>query len=371
MRDFAHNIQVKRVLSPVATPADNTAQVGQIIDRLGYDSLTYVIATGAIPDVDATFTVLLEESDAANMAGAAAVADADMISQTAGTRPRLRLRSSSIDDNRSPQARLRRQQALHAADHHAGCERQRHAARSGRRARHIRTARLWCRPPRDAQRLAAFARRAHSLATRLRSMLHRSSTPAAELSTSPCSTPCAPSLASPIAARMKTSRDGSDRRATSIAKLLQSRVRARDGRGDVPPCDARERSSALALSRPSIASVVENDETLAATDYEVKRENGVLTRLTRRQSDMLVRRQDRRHVHGRLLLLLTDLPYGIERAAILLVNQYRYAPSAIRSFAARATEGAGSSSYFDGLEAGGMSPEVRGLLAEHRKPAGS
>ena len=68
MRDLAHDILVKRVLSPIATPADNTAQVGQIIDRLGYDSLTYVIATGAIPDVDATFTVLLEESDAANMA---------------------------------------------------------------------------------------------------------------------------------------------------------------------------------------------------------------------------------------------------------------------------------------------------------------
>ena len=87
MRDFANSIQVKCVLSPVATPADNTAQVGQIIDRLGYDGLTYVIAVGAVPDTDATFTVLLEESDAANMAGAAAVADADMISQTSGTAP--------------------------------------------------------------------------------------------------------------------------------------------------------------------------------------------------------------------------------------------------------------------------------------------
>lgn len=87
MRDCANCMQIKRVLSPVATPADNTAQVGQIIDRLGYDSLTYLIATGAIPDADATFTVLLEESDAANMAGAAAVADADMISQTVGTAP--------------------------------------------------------------------------------------------------------------------------------------------------------------------------------------------------------------------------------------------------------------------------------------------
>ena len=86
MRDFANNAQVKRVLSPVSV-SDTTAQVGEIIDRLGYDSLTYVIATGSIADADATFTVLLEESDAANLSDAAAVADADMISQTAGTAP--------------------------------------------------------------------------------------------------------------------------------------------------------------------------------------------------------------------------------------------------------------------------------------------
>lgn len=78
MRDFAHNVQVKRVISPVSV-ADDTAQVGQIIDRLGFDSLTYVIATGSIGDADATFAVLLEESDVANMAGANAVDDADMI----------------------------------------------------------------------------------------------------------------------------------------------------------------------------------------------------------------------------------------------------------------------------------------------------
>ena len=86
MRDFANNTQVKRVLSPVSV-SDTTAQVGQIIDRLGYGSLTYIIATGSIADVDATFTVLLEESDDSGMSGAAAVADADMVSQTAGTAP--------------------------------------------------------------------------------------------------------------------------------------------------------------------------------------------------------------------------------------------------------------------------------------------
>ena len=78
MRDLMNNVNIKRVLSPVSV-ADTPAQVGQIIDRQGYDSLTYVIATGSIADADATFTVLLEEGDVSNLSDAAAVADADLI----------------------------------------------------------------------------------------------------------------------------------------------------------------------------------------------------------------------------------------------------------------------------------------------------
>ncbi len=80
MKDMMNNIQVKPVLAPAATAvADNTAQVGAVIDRLGYESLTYIIVTGTLADADATFAVLLEESDASDMTGAAAVADADLI----------------------------------------------------------------------------------------------------------------------------------------------------------------------------------------------------------------------------------------------------------------------------------------------------
>src|SRR5437773_10544022 len=86
MRDMTNNIQVKRVLSPLSV-SDNTAQTGQIIDRLGYDSLTYLIAIGSVADVDVMFAVLLEEGDAANLSDAATVANADMISQTSGTVP--------------------------------------------------------------------------------------------------------------------------------------------------------------------------------------------------------------------------------------------------------------------------------------------
>src|SRR5690606_32986697 len=44
-----------------------------------FESVTYVIATGSIADDDATFTVLLEESDDSGMSGAEGVADADLI----------------------------------------------------------------------------------------------------------------------------------------------------------------------------------------------------------------------------------------------------------------------------------------------------
>lgn len=78
MRDMYNNIAVRRVLSPVSV-ADNTAQVGQIIDRQGFDSLTYIILTGNLADADADFTALLEESDDSGMSGATAVADADLL----------------------------------------------------------------------------------------------------------------------------------------------------------------------------------------------------------------------------------------------------------------------------------------------------
>lgn len=77
MRDLASNIAVRPVIAPVVV-SDNTAAVGTVIDRLGFDSLAYVIATGTLADTDATFTVLLEESDASG-SGFTAVADADLI----------------------------------------------------------------------------------------------------------------------------------------------------------------------------------------------------------------------------------------------------------------------------------------------------
>jgi hypothetical protein len=71
-------ISPKRVLSPVSV-ADNTAQVGQIIDHQNTSGAVYLIATGTLGDAGAEFTVLLEEGDASNLSDAAAVADADLL----------------------------------------------------------------------------------------------------------------------------------------------------------------------------------------------------------------------------------------------------------------------------------------------------
>jgi len=77
MRDLYSTLTFRRAISPVSV-ADNTAQVSQIIDRQGFDSLVFAIATGSIADADATFTVLVEDGDAANLSDAAAVVDAEL-----------------------------------------------------------------------------------------------------------------------------------------------------------------------------------------------------------------------------------------------------------------------------------------------------
>ena len=78
MRDLMNSIHPVRAISPVVA-TDDTALVSQIIDTLGYDSLTFVIATGTLADADATFAVLIEDGDAANLSDAAAVDDVNLV----------------------------------------------------------------------------------------------------------------------------------------------------------------------------------------------------------------------------------------------------------------------------------------------------
>jgi len=87
MRDIISNMQVKRAISPVSGAGSDAAQVSQIIDTQGYNSVGFLIATGSLADVDATFTVLVEDGDDSGLSDAAAVADAGLVSQTLGTAP--------------------------------------------------------------------------------------------------------------------------------------------------------------------------------------------------------------------------------------------------------------------------------------------
>lgn len=78
-RDLCHNVHPVRAISPAAAKTDNTPFVSEVIDTKGYESLTFLLAAGDIADADATLSVLVEASDAANMAGAEAVPDKELI----------------------------------------------------------------------------------------------------------------------------------------------------------------------------------------------------------------------------------------------------------------------------------------------------
>jgi hypothetical protein len=79
MRDQANDLHILSAIEPVAARTNNTAIVSSIIDRRGYDSLTFGIAVGTNTDADATFAVTMDDGDAANLSDAAAVAAADLV----------------------------------------------------------------------------------------------------------------------------------------------------------------------------------------------------------------------------------------------------------------------------------------------------
>lgn len=79
MRDLHNSIYPKRAISPVAAGTDNTPLVSQILDMQGFEAAELLINIGANTDADATFTVLIEHGDAANLSDAAAVPDAQLL----------------------------------------------------------------------------------------------------------------------------------------------------------------------------------------------------------------------------------------------------------------------------------------------------
>jgi len=83
MEDLMNSITPRVSIAPYAGASDNTAHVGAIIDRQGYESLTYLITTGVLSDADATFTVLLEDGEDPALADAATVTSAGLLGTAA------------------------------------------------------------------------------------------------------------------------------------------------------------------------------------------------------------------------------------------------------------------------------------------------
>jgi hypothetical protein len=74
MRDLASMVHPIVGLAPAAAAiTDNTAQATAIIDRQGYESLTFLIITGTLADADATFAVTMVHGDQSNLSDSAAV----------------------------------------------------------------------------------------------------------------------------------------------------------------------------------------------------------------------------------------------------------------------------------------------------------
>ena len=106
MKDSASDMQVKLGLAPQVVATSDTAIVSAIIDRQGYDSLTWVYALGTLSDTNATFAVELSHGDAVDSESAptsitdgAAVPDEMMVSQTEGTAPETAAAFTFADDS--------------------------------------------------------------------------------------------------------------------------------------------------------------------------------------------------------------------------------------------------------------------------------
>lgn len=74
-RDIHNSLHFVPLIAPVAARTDNTAIVSAIIDTLGYESVELVLVTGTNTDTNATFAVVVDDGDAANLSDAANVAD--------------------------------------------------------------------------------------------------------------------------------------------------------------------------------------------------------------------------------------------------------------------------------------------------------
>ena len=93
MRDQMSLIHPVVAIAPQTQTNSSSAIVGEIIDRAGFESLTFVISAGTMTDANATFAVTMEHGDDSGLSDTAAVAASDLV----GT---LALAAFQFDDDK-------------------------------------------------------------------------------------------------------------------------------------------------------------------------------------------------------------------------------------------------------------------------------
>lgn len=84
MRDLYSNISIARALDPNSFTS-SAAQTGQIVDRQGFESVTYALALGTLGSTGVSFTVGLEESATTASTAFSSVGSSAILESTAGS----------------------------------------------------------------------------------------------------------------------------------------------------------------------------------------------------------------------------------------------------------------------------------------------
>ena len=77
MHSLDNNVNVKRVVSPVAIGTTGTGKTGVVIDRQGFGGVEFIVSYGTVTATNAVFTCVMKEGDVTGTL--TSVADADMV----------------------------------------------------------------------------------------------------------------------------------------------------------------------------------------------------------------------------------------------------------------------------------------------------
>lgn len=77
IHEMHNNVELRRVVAPVAVGTTGTGKTGEIIDRQGYGGVEFLVGYGAVTATSAVFSVTIMEGDTTG--ALTSVADADLI----------------------------------------------------------------------------------------------------------------------------------------------------------------------------------------------------------------------------------------------------------------------------------------------------